>query len=369
MSHFTTLVFGDNAEEQLEPYCEQTEDPQYLEFFDAEKEYRKDYDSGKETNPEWYPSDNMWLSKKEYKQLLNFGELKLIKHAPDRYFCSGRLDKNPDDDVFKKNVVIIEEWDDNKGAQRTKTYAEVLHYKSEYTEDFKDKLLKDLKKTPPKEMKEAYEILANRLAKEKDGFYVYEATIRLIDPPRDIPVKETYPNFSRYLEEYHGYEKDEDTGKYGSWRNPNSKWDWYELGGRWGGFFTLKDGTTSDQALKSEIDFQRMLVKQREKAEKLWEETEELIAESEKTGKKIDWELSFQYGRDPNDTRDSYIEDSLGLHVFAVLKDGQWYEKGKMGWWCITSDDKDEDAWDRELTKLIETTPDDTLFSLYDCHI
>lgn len=369
MSHYTVLVVGEDPETQLEPYYEQTEDAQYLEFFDAEKEYRPDYDSGEETTKEWYPSDNMWLSKKEYQQLLNFGELKLIKHAPDRYFCSGRLDKNPDDADFKKNVVRIEEWDEDTGAQRTKTYAEVTHYKKEYTPDFKDKLLEDLKETPPKEMKEAYEILAKRLSKEKEGFYVYEASIKLIDSPKDIPVNETYPVFSRYLEEYHGAEKDEALGKYGNWRNPNAKWDWYELGGRWGGFFTLNNGETSDQSLKSEIDFKGMLVKQREKAEGLWEETEEMIAESEKIGKNIDWELSFQYGREPKDTRDSYIEDSLGLSVFAVLKDGVWYEKGKMGWWCITSDAKDESAWESELSKLLKDIPEDTLLSLYDCHI
>jgi len=367
MSHFTVLVIGDNPEEQLEPFCEQTEDPQYLEFFDGEKEYRPDYESGKETNPDWYPSDNMWLSKKEYKHLLNFGELKLVKHAPDRYFCSGRLD--PDSDTQKKNVVRIEEWDDDKGAERTDTYAEVTHYKSEYTPDFKDKLLKDLKRTPPKEMKEAYEILAKRLSKEKEGFYVYEATIKLIDPPRDIPVKETYPNFSRYMEEYHGLEKDEDEGKYGYWRNPNSKWDWYELGGRWGGFFTLKDGSTSDQDLKREIDFKGMEDKQRARAAELWDETEEMIAEAEKEEKDIRWELSFQYGRGEDDTRESYIEDSVGIHVFAVLKDGQWYEKGKMGWWDCVSDEKDPEAWERELNKLLEETPDDTMLSLYDCHI
>jgi len=367
MSHYTVLVLGDDPEKQLEPFCEQTEDYQYLEFFDAEKEHQEDYASGKETKKEWYPSDNMWLSHKEYKQLLNTGELSFTKHAPDRYFCGGMLENNDKD--RKSNVVRIDRWDEDKGEQRTNTHAEVTYFKKEFTPDIKDNLLKDLKKNPPKEMKDAYAILGSRLAKEKDGFFVYEANIKLIDSPKDIPLKELYPNFSRYLEEWCGYEKDDGEGKYGSWRNPNSKWDWYELGGRWGDFFTLKDGNTSDQAEKSEIDFKAMLDKQQKKAEDLWDETEELIANSEKTGKNIDWELSFQYGRDPKDTREKYIKDSVGLSTFAVLKDGAWYEKGKMGWWATVSDEKDPKAWDRELLKLIETSSEETMFSLYDCHI
>lgn len=61
--------------------------------------------------------------------------------------------------------------------------------------------------------------------------------------------------------------------------NPNAKWDWYVIGGRWGGFFPLvkggvgilgepstfdkmgkdqRDKKKVDQALKKHIDFQRM---------------------------------------------------------------------------------------------------------------
>src|SRR5579859_6601454 len=35
---------------------------------------------------------------------------------------------------------------------------------------------------------------------------------------------------------------DPETGKKGYWENPNRKWDWYSLGGRWAGFFLLKNG-------------------------------------------------------------------------------------------------------------------------------
>src|ERR1039458_4522924 len=33
--------------------------------------------------------------------------------------------------------------------------------------------------------------------------------------------------------EYNGYRRDEEKDKYGYWDNPNKKWDWYQVGGRW----------------------------------------------------------------------------------------------------------------------------------------
>lgn len=56
----------------------------------------------------------------------------------------------------------------------------------------------------------------------------------------DAETKAKYPTLELYATEYHGYEKDEATGEYGYITNPNAKWDWYELGGRWTGFFKLK---------------------------------------------------------------------------------------------------------------------------------
>ncbi len=47
--------------------------------------------------------------------------------------------------------------------------------------------------------------------------------------------------FTNYVADYHGYERNED-GKFGYWENPNAKWDWYVVGGRWNNFFKLKEG-------------------------------------------------------------------------------------------------------------------------------
>ncbi len=41
--------------------------------------------------------------------------------------------------------------------------------------------------------------------------------------------------------------------------NPNAKWDWYEIGGRWNGFFLNKNGIWCNSLLKGEVDFAGML--------------------------------------------------------------------------------------------------------------
>ena len=63
---------------------------------------------------------------------------------------------------------------------------------------------------------------------------------RYILPPGavefDKPVKELFTTFEQYMEEYCGYKaRDKKKKRYGYWHNPNKKWDWWTIGGRWTG--------------------------------------------------------------------------------------------------------------------------------------
>lgn len=63
---------------------------------------------------------------------------------------------------------------------------------------------------------------------------------RYILPPGavefDKPVKERFATFEEYMEEYCGYKaRDKKKKRYGYWHNPNKKWDWWTIGGRWTG--------------------------------------------------------------------------------------------------------------------------------------
>lgn len=69
--------------------------------------------------------------------------------------------------------------------------------------------------------------------------------------------------------------------------------------------------------------------------------------------------------------RQAYVERAAlsALCTFAVVKDGKWYERGEMGWWSVVHNDKGKDAWIEELSKLVESVPDDTMLTIVDCHI
>ena len=62
-----------------------------------------------------------------------------------------------------------------------------------------------------------------------------------------------------------------------------------------------------------------------------------------------------------------YIEKHSKFTSYALLKDGEWYAKGEMGWFGMSSDEKEN--WSEELDKLIKSLPEDTLLTIVDCHI
>lgn len=59
-----------------------------------------------------------------------------------------------------------------------------------------------------------------------------------------IPFKELYPTFEEFMADWADMEPNEE-GRYGYFRNPNAKWDWYQIGGRWAGFFRIKESARS----------------------------------------------------------------------------------------------------------------------------
>lgn len=201
--------------------------------------------------------------------------------------------------------------------------------------------------------------------------------------------------------------------------NPLSRWDWYQLGGRWTGFFKLKpdtDGVTgtpgmmtpmstdpswADQARKRDIDFEGMKDAAGLKAAELhgramvaldkhpplvaWDKIREMfpgdIDAARWYNRKqpglvalFDAKLHFM---DP--VEDLYLDhpDPLLEHVtqarlgacqtFAILDQDGWHERGKMGWWGMVSDEKD--SWPEAFQARMDAAADDDLFSVYDVHI
>lgn len=165
---------------------------------------------------------------------------------------------------------------------------------------------------------------------------------------------ELFADFDNQYEE-HGEDwnsscwKKNDNGVWEKWStyNPDSKWDWYSLGGRWGKSIKTKSGEFVDKCFLDEIDWSPF------KPEDYEEETQK------------DWS-----GKEYHPLKDSvqyhYTENDV---PFCVIIDGVWYERGKMGWWTFVSDEKEKGDWNEEFMTLVKTLPEKSLVANYDFHI
>lgn len=493
MSHFSVMIVGPDPEKQLAPYQENNMNDcpkEYLEFNDVEEEYREEFKTG--TAKEFYcSSSSSWgqeISQKNYDVIksLKIGEIAKLN-----------IEDKPGLNYFKLNRKYK-----CYPKREIHEYPEGLHIWIEVTN------------------------IVNTNHPNKDVCFIGDIVVKAIKEPKEISLKEQYTEeffkqnphkktvnpelldknitvyqakkkideeiFEYFIKEWAGYKKDPETGKYGYWENPNRKWDWYQLGGRWRGYFKLKtaisligdipndlgfsgheineffkhykfneekykkiiskfDSTTvkklndlmlelektvikkgklgkpgafdnkplyeSDQAQKKDIDFEYMRNEAGNRAKDDYEMIErlfggipklefvwkDLIDNKEERFKEMDinTKRKFYHGQlaivrkdelrknmdnmdlteeeknaiiwleldDYQCTKEEYIERAKNnaISSFALVKDGKWYEKGEMGWWACVSDEKSN--WNEEFAKLLDSVPDDTLLSVYDCHI
>jgi len=177
------------------------------------------------------------------------------------------------------------------------------------------------------------------------------------------------------------YENDVDEdGNVWSTRNPNSKWDWYQIGGRWYGSLKLKpysvgvsgepsliyfaDGVEPnsgcDAAMVRCIDFDAM----REEILKDLEPYEEAMKDSF---------FKEEYMRKKYPSEEMYKRIKTAYSTYAViLPDGTWHAPGEMGWFgCSSEEPEDGSMWelnyyDRFIVPAIEKN---WCITIVDCHI
>lgn len=200
--------------------------------------------------------------------------------------------------------------------------------------------------------------------------------------------------------------------------NPDAKWDWYVMGGRWCGYFPLKPGFVgvsgksgtfgnkakeghADQVTKGMVDWEGARQTARVEATTEFDQWEDIFTkygrptsfqdledEHGKHGRDVvrgmyraqpaiqaAGDLKFLGWRCPIDNlgfdRETYITKRVNaaLVPFAILKDGKWYEKGDMGWFGCVDNEKDPGDWQAEVAKLFDSLDDQTLMTAIDCHI
>lgn len=210
--------------------------------------------------------------------------------------------------------------------------------------------------------------------------------------------------------------------------NPNKKWDWYLVGGRWTGFLKLKSNALglvgepglmtpkaesgyADQAMYGDIDWLGMRTEAAIRAQARYRMLSDFFGGSipvlEKTWKQLqadesltwDERRAVYHSQEPlrkiqsgaRDTSNPELRDLLmwldyesfmmneeqyvvrawdkALSTFAIVKDSVWYEKGSMGWFATVSNEMEEDAWLAKYNKLLDSCQPNTLLSVVDCHI
>lgn len=122
--------------------------------------------------------------------------------------------------------------------------------------------------------------------------------------------------------------------------NPKSQWDWWVVGGRWGGFWIVKEGT---DAFDIGMDTQASAFG--------------MAANSGSTNH-------------VDAARLRAIEPESLRPTFAFIDlDGDWNESGKMLWFGVSKDNKDEADWASEYADWIRSLPADTWLINCDLHI
>lgn len=210
--------------------------------------------------------------------------------------------------------------------------------------------------------------------------------------------------------------------------NPNKKWDWWTVGGRWSGYFPVKtpeavklgrkswtmrdeepEAGHADMVRKRDLDLDLIATKTRESIEKFHAEWERFIAGEKFTAfegpedkarrigllvtrqgpplqgeedRAIPWSKLVQPGDNRADwhyvwTRVS-LEDLFGKYAdafspisgYAYLDETGWHEPGRMGWWGCSSDTPETLLKNkRSFTSWLKETPDDAWLVAVDCHI
>ena len=150
-----------------------------------------------------------------------------------------------------------------------------------------------------------------RIIERQDTAYNLDKCQEILAKLRITTPEERYREYARFHEHFNAQ------GEPLSTYNPNSKWDWWVIGGRWDGWITGREKTGSESIQNN-------------------------IA-----------------------TTGQAIERNIIPHAI-ITPNGQWHERGQMGWWAIMITE-DED-WDAHAREILCAYPDCQLLIL-DAHI
>ena len=124
--------------------------------------------------------------------------------------------------------------------------------------------------------------------------------------------------------------------------NPNSHWDWFVVGGRWDGAIQNKPREDG----KGGFNF--------------GDEHHQVKNNS----------ISVEDMTDAVKRVTKVLEGGVDCCIpFAlVTPDGAWHEKGRMGWFGMSANEKEDNVWEKQVMDLLEANPECLVIGV-DCHV
>lgn len=229
----------------------------------------------------------------------------------------------------------LEKYDENLELEMhpVATKEELIAKKRKWIEEYKNGLYAEYLKD-----KESYVIEANNETHIK---FLEEKFPKMLEWTDEQCYEDAVKGYREDIKEGFTYCEIHDDGSLWKTTNEDAKWDWYQRGGRFRGFLKLKVPREDAPLYRG------------------WE-----FGDNE----------AERYSRLK---KEGYCDQALAGELsnldeivpFAIVKEGEWYERGEMGWWALVANEKEKDKWEEEVKALLKDLPADTLLTVVDCHI
>lgn len=236
-------------------------------------------------------------------------------------------------------------------------------------------------------------------------------------------------DLDQFAREWSGYHISEDL-IYGRITNPNAKWDWWLVGGRWSGLLQLKDFATSlvhdqhgrgkpgvfgrlnndveraDYSLAGNVDWGAMKQERLDNAMDRWTKVQSALTKAAATETPPDileraeqrhietkgrWSVEevahdifvaqilhdehdmfllrgFDEYEVPEDEYRAKFQTEALTYAFIDLE-GNWNQRGEMGWWGFDDPSQATPDYDAAFWQFAESLPDGQRVYIVDCHI
>ena len=150
--------------------------------------------------------------------------------------------------------------------------------------------------------------------------------------------------------------------------NPNSKWDWYEINGRWSNYGIPYKGIPIRELLNKPRDEEKYAEAKR--FYEIYVDGAPATEEEKEKAKRYCW-YNREYLVERYGSADNYAIEQTEFSTYAVLTpDGEWHEPGPMGWWGISLADTnmEKEHYNNYRHNFLEPYADYRLV-IVDCHI